>query len=215
MKRNLQIISIETEFGAGTSGAKLGPISLISKIQESFSTTLKAAPIKRINVDGIEENRERYGHGKNIDAIIEMQERVMTEIEISMSGNYFPLIFSGDHVNSIGCISAVKNSLPQKRVGVIWIDAHADLHTPYTTPSGNMHGMPVAALLGIDQAKRKRNNIPVEMESLWQRLIQISSKGLDLKIRPSDLVYIGLRDFESEELELIDNLRIKYFAPDT
>src|ERR1043166_5592604 len=197
MKRNLQIISIETEFGAGTSGAKLGPISLISKIQESFSTTLKAAPIKRINVDGIEENRERYGHGKNIDAIIEMQERVMTEIEISMSGNYFPLIFSGDHVNSIGCISAVKNSLPQKRVGVIWIDAHADLHTPYTTPSGNMHGMPLAMAFGIDNLESKVNDPRGATLDYWEQIKNVGMPGP--KINPEDLVYIAVRDMEKPE----------------
>ena len=65
------------------------------------------------------------------------------------------MVLSGDHSSAGGTIAGIKMAKPKSNLGVIWIDAHADLHTPYTTPSGNMHGMPLAAAIGEDNVEAK------------------------------------------------------------
>lgn len=67
----------------------------------------------------------------------------------------FPIVLSGDHSNAAGTIAGIRMAYPDSTLGVIWIDAHADLHTPFTTPSGNMHGMPLAVSLAEDDIQIK------------------------------------------------------------
>ena len=73
--------------------------------------------------------------------------------------DYFPIVLSGDHSSALGTISGIKSAFPEQNVGVIWIDAHADLHSPYTSPSGNIHGMPLAAALANDNLDSKTNAV--------------------------------------------------------
>ncbi len=82
-------------------------------------------------------------------------------VKDTIKNNFFPVVLSGDHSSSAGTIAGIKLAKPQSRLGIIWIDAHADLHTPYTTPSGNMHGMPIAASIGEDNEERKMHQ-PVQ-----------------------------------------------------
>jgi arginase len=80
---------------------------------------------------------------KFIDGVLIMEERVCLEVYEQIFDDYFPLIMAGDHSTAYGTMAGIKKAFPKKRLGVIWIDAHADMHTPFTTPSGNMHGMPL------------------------------------------------------------------------
>src|SRR5690606_23720336 len=83
---------------------------------------------------------------KYIDCIVPMSRRVAGSVATSVQGGRFPLVLGGDHSLAIG---SVRGAAKQKRVGVIWLDAHADFNTHETTPSGNIHGMPLAALCGL------------------------------------------------------------------
>jgi arginase len=96
-------------------------------------------------------------------------------------------------------------AFPNDRLGVIWIDAHADLHSPWTTPSGNVHGMPLALLMNIE--KKGRNRPRVFTMDTWDRLRKIGVNGP--KLLPSDLVFIGLRDYEPEEEAILKEFGIK------
>lgn len=98
---------------------------------------------------------------------------------------------------------------PEKRLGVIWIDAHADMHSPYTTPSGNMHGMPIAGILGEDNKERAMNKPDDETIEYWEKLKNLG--GITPKIHYNDLVFIALRDFESPEEALIKNNKVRVF----
>ncbi|KAE9541997.1 arginase [Ursidibacter maritimus] len=122
----------------------------------------------------------------------------------------FPVILTGDHSNAIGTLSAFCNAYPKKRIGVIWIDAHADLHTPYTTPSGNIHGMSLAAILRQDNLAQQIHTLTPEVARYWQHLKQLAptSQG----ILPQDICFLGLRDFESQEIALIQELSIPYYS---
>ena len=96
---------------------------------------------------------------------------------------------------------------PEKRVGVIWIDAHADLHSPYTTPSGNIHGMPLATALAVDNITKAIQTPTDDTMPLWEMLKNIGN--ISPKITPQDLVFIGLRDFEEPERAFIRKNRIR------
>ncbi len=115
---------------------------------------------------------------------------------LTKQGKAFATI-AGDHTSGIGTWSGAATALaPQGPMGLIWSDAHMDAHTFTTTPSGNIHGMPVACLLGHGETK----------------LTHISSP--DAKIAPEHLCLIGIRDFESGEAELLESLNVRIITMD-
>jgi arginase len=104
----------------------------------------------------------------------------------------------------------IKAAHPEKRLGVIWIDAHADLHTPFTTPSGNMHGMPLAMAGHLDNLESKVNDPGSETLVYWEKIKKIG--GDFPKIDPKDIVFISVRDTEDPENQLIARYEIKNFS---
>jgi arginase len=94
-------------------------------------------------------------------------------------------------------------------LGVVWLDAHADIHSPFTSPSGNIHGMPLAAALGFDNLKCQINEPGEPTKYHWELMKNIGIQGP--KITPNHLVYFGLRDFEESEKKLIDEHKIQFY----
>lgn len=123
-----------------------------------------------------------------------------------------PVVLSGDHASAGGTIAGIKMAHPDKRLGVVWIDAHADLHSPFTTPSGNMHGMPLACSLGFDNKEKQRNQPSEETVDFWERMKQMG--GMSPKILPQDLIFVGVRDTEEEEVYLIEKHNIINYEVD-
>ena len=136
-------------------------------------------------------------------------ERVREALEDTLKDGFFPIVLSGDHSSALGTMSGIKAHYQKERLGVIWIDAHADIHTPFTTPSGNVHGMPIAAALGVDNEKNQVNEVAEETARSWERLKNIGIQGQ--KFLPSDLIYFGVRDTESPEEQMIDELNLKNY----
>lgn len=210
--RSVEIITIESDFGAGKKGAKLGPQALIRLINKQNIKHISHANNVRIIADELEENTA-HPFNKNIESIYEVQQLTVNAIEQTLSKDLFPFILSGDHSNGCAGISAVKNFYSEKRIGVIWIDAHADLHSPFSTPSGNMHGMPLAVALGINDLIEEANEVDEDSIKVWKDLMQLGSKKISPKILPSDLVFIDLRDFEEDEEILLNNKNITFYTP--
>jgi arginase len=117
---------------------------------------------------------------------------------------------AGDHSTAGGTIAGIKMAYPKQRLGAIWIDAHADMHSPFTTPTGNMHGMPLATALGEDNAINKINKVDKETSDLWNKLKKIG--GITPKLNYRDLVFIALRDIEPEEAYLLKKHKVKVFT---
>jgi arginase len=122
--------------------------------------------------------------------------------------DFFPLMLAGDHSTAYGTMAGIKKAFPKKRLGVIWIDAHADIHTPYTTPSGNMHGMPLAMATGLDNLECKVNDPKGETIDYWEEIKNVGFGGP--KIYPEDIVYIAVRDFEKPENYLMNKYNINF-----
>lgn len=211
--KNVKFITIESDFGAGKKGAKLGPQALLSQLKKSGIENFQNPEVLRVSAEDLSSDN-LHPFLKNIDSIIEVQQRAIKEItSVLEESDKFPIILSGDHSNGSASIAAIKNLYPDKRLGVVWIDAHADLHNPFSTPSGNMHGMPLAAALGLKHEVEDKNEITEKELELWQDLLELGDKKISPKIHFEDLVFIDLRDLEEDEEDLINQHQIKWFSP--
>jgi arginase len=132
---------------------------------------------------------------------------VSKAVSDSIKSHFFPVVISGDHSTAGGTIAGIKMAKPKSKLGVIWIDAHADLHTPYTTPSGNMHGMPLAASIGEDNKESSVHDLDEKTAKQWDQLKSLGK--IHPKVLPEDVVFISLRDFEREEKHLIEKHDMK------
>ncbi len=207
--KNVKIITIESDFGAGKKGAKLGPQALLKELPNSFTENI---PIERIEPIELEES-ETGEFAIHIESILNIEKRAIQAVEAAIDASQTPWIISGDHSNGLVGISAYKNKFPENRLGVIWIDAHADLHSPFTSPSGNMHGMPLAAALGLQSNTNSKNKVDRSTQSLWKEMLHLGSNKICPKLLPSDLVFIDIRDLEVEEIAILENQSIKHFTP--
>ena len=208
MKR-IKLIEVRSELGAGTRGASLGVdalrIASLNKGSDYFRR-YNAVAVPDLNYVLFEKNYFR--HAKYIDSIYMVQKGIASAVEQTLRFGEFPLVLAGDHSSANATIAGIKAAYPHKTLGVIWIDAHADIHSPYTTPSGNVHGMPLAAALGEDNRPCQRNQPDPETEFFWRRLQNLAEPGP--KLRPEHLVYVAVRDTEAEEDAVIERLGIKW-----
>jgi arginase len=206
MSKNLRIIINPSELGAGTRGASLGPNAIFAAARTKKSKLFENREIHNIpDQNHLLDKPNVTSFAKNIDGIINVFSSVNQEIIKSLSSGDFPLIIAGDHSSAGATVASISAFYPTKKIGVLWIDAHADLHTPYTTPSGNMHGMPLATALGNDNIDCKKNDLDELTIEKWNKLKSSS-------LQPNNLIYIAVRDTEKEEDFLIQKLNIKNYT---
>ena len=209
--KGIRIIETNSEIGAGTRGASMGGDAIkIASINAGSDFFLKN-PVEKIeNENHILFEKREPSFAKNIEEIIEIYKRLSSSLKNTINDGFLPIVLAGDHSSAAGTIAGLKGAFPEKRLGVIWVDAHADLHTPYTTPSGNVHGMPLAIALGEDNLDKKNNEISNATKEHWEALKNISGTSSDIKFE--DLIFIGVRDTEEEEEYLIDKHNIKKYT---
>ena len=207
-QKSVKLIEVKSEVGAGTRGASLGVDAIKIAALDFRSTFFKKYRTMAIPDD----NAALYGevgsrYARRIKSILKMYERISAGVRDGLKDGKFPIILSGDHSNAAGTIAGIKMAYPDSSIGVIWIDAHADMHTPYTTPSGNMHGMPLAVSLGEDNIENKVNTLDYETIELWEMLKNVG--GISPKVEYRDLMFIALRDFEEQEAYLLKKNKVK------
>lgn len=210
MIKPIRLIEVKSEIGAGTRGSSMGVDAIkIAALDfgSNFFKKFKAIEVQTENHLLLEPVVNDYA--KRIKGIYTLNDRLANEIKKTLLKEEVPIVLAGDHSSALGTISGIKMAYPTKRVGVIWIDAHADLHTPYTTPSGNMHGMPIACVLAEDNKERLQNKPDDETVEYWEKLKNLG--GISPKIHYNDLVYIALRDFEPQEEFLIKKNKVRVF----
>jgi arginase len=206
--KNIKIIEAPSEIGAGTRGASMGVDAIKIAALDFMSNFFVHFPSEKIAAPNdllFEPIQSPYA--KRINGVIEMNERIANAVCNTIKANFFPVVLSGDHSNASGTIAGIKMARPKSKLGVIWIDAHADMHTPYTTPSGNMHGMPLAAAIAEDNVECQNHELDEKTAKQWNHLKGLAK--IPQKVMPEDVVFISLRDYEKEERTLIEKFGMK------
>jgi arginase len=213
MAKTIKLIKNRSDIGAGTRGADMGidaiEIAAINCNNDYFNR-FEYEDVKTRNESIY--NKVRNSFAKRIEDVYEQCVRVSKSVKKAIDNQYFPIVLSGDHSSALGTISGLKAALPEQTLGVIWIDAHADLHSPYTSPSGNIHGMPLAAALSNDNLACQINEVGRATEKYWNALKNIGVRGA--KLLPQHLIYFGVRDTEMPENEQMKMFNIKNYQVD-
>lgn len=207
----LLLIEVKSELGAGTRGASLG-VDAVKIAAHDFASKF-FLKIDRQEVEHLNEllyEPVRTPFARYAEGISQVLENVAGAVNACMTNGKYPIVLAGDHSTAAGTISGIKMAHPKKRIGVIWVDAHADLHSPYTTPSGNMHGMPLAMASGTDNLDCKTNEPDEKTIAFWDKIKSIG--GIKPKIQLDDIVLIAARDIEPQERFLIQKHNIKNFS---
>jgi arginase len=206
--KNIKLIEIPSEIGAGTRGASMGIDAIKIASLDFMSNFFIHFPSETIPT----ENKLLYEpiespYAKRIKGVVTMYERISKSVADTIKAGFFPLVLSGDHSTAGATIAGLKMAKPKSKLGVIWIDAHADLHTPYTTPSGNIHGMPLAISINEDNIENATHELDSSTRTQWNALKNIGK--IAPKVLPEDVVFISLRDYEKEEKQIIDKYGMK------
>lgn len=198
MSKTVRLIGFPMDLGAGRRGVDMGPSALriaeIAPKLEALGYTVYDEgdiTVRTQEVLAVEDTTLKY-----LPEITNACRHLSDKVEQVLDGGDFPLILGGDHSMSIGSISGIAAHCRKhgKRLGVLWIDAHTDINTPATSPTGNIHGMPIAALLGIGAP-------------------ELTTIGGDFtKIEPQNIVYIGIRSIDEGERMLIKKLGITTYT---
>lgn len=177
----IDIIGVPIDLGADRRGVDMGPSAIrYSQLQSKLEELgYMVQDEGNVEVPIAEMCKITNPKLKYVDCIIPMSRRVAGAVATSVQANHFPLVLGGDHSLSIG---SVRGAARNRKLGVIWIDAHADFNTAETTPSGNIHGMSLAILAGMGDKS---------MVQLWDEKIPV--------IDPSKIAIIGARDLDSGE----------------
>jgi arginase len=211
MSKSIAFIINESEISAGTRGASLGPGAMRVVDHNRKNFIFGKYPNTFIETENyLLDQPTDLVWGKRADGLAKVYERVAEAVKTQRSKNDFIVVVAADHGSAGGTIAGLKMANPNHRLGVLWIDAHGDLHTPYTTPSGNMHGMPLATALNEDNLESKQNDPKEDTVKYWEQMKNVG--GIAPKILAEDLAFIGLRDLETPEIELMERKGIKNIA---
>ena len=209
-KNNMVFLTMMSELGAGTRGSSLGFQALeIAAINKGITVFRDQTVIELPTQNNLLYKEIETPWAMRMEGIEIVLNDLMNEVNDQLEQGVFPFVISGDHSNAAGTIAGIKKQFPDKRLGIVWIDAHGDLHTPYTSPSGNMHGMPLAISLGADNLKNARNQPKEITKKKWESLKNLG--GISPKVNPEDLVFFAVRDTEAPEDNLMAELNIKNY----
>lgn len=207
---NIKIVLNRSDIGAGTRGSDMGPdaIEIAAINQENhYFNRYPSVDVKSHNESVYDKVKANFA--KRIGFVLEQCNRVVNSVNETITEGFFPVVLSGDHSSAMGTIAGVKKTYPDQRLGVIWIDAHADLHSPFTSPSGNVHGMPLAASLGFNNTQHQINRVSEGTQALWEQMKNIGIDGP--KLTPDDLILFGVRDTELPEERLMERHGIRNY----
>lgn len=212
--KDIQLVISRSETGAGTRGSSLGPDAIRISSYEAGLPLFENSRLAEIQTPPLREHHFKQSSINHLDEFVSLYQSLSSAIVNMLRYPDKNLILSGDHSNAAGFISGIKEVYPRERTGLIWIDAHSDLHSPYTSPSGNVHGMPVALLLGLDNQKQLVRHPGEHIKATWDMLKKNGDLNIQPKILPEDMVFIDIRDLEKQEWKIIKEKNLKYFTPE-
>jgi arginase len=181
----IHLLGVPMDLGSGRRGVDMGPSAiriagLAARLTELGHKVVDEGDVAIKNMEALKvgDVRARY-----LGEITRASRLVCTKVERIVSKGHFPLVVGGDHSISVGTVSAIAAASRREgnKVGLLWVDAHGDINTPETSPSGNIHGMPVAALLGEG---------PPELTSIG---------GQGPKVDPRNVAMVAIRSLDEGE----------------
>ena len=195
---NINLIGVPINYGCDREGAQLGPSILrenhmVDLIKNSRYKTydLGDVSIPKVSVDS---KYAGHDHMKYLDAVVEINTNLAEQVYSSLKANNFPFVVGGDHSLGMGSIAGAAKNFDE--LAVIWIDAHGDINTADTSPSGNIHGMPLAASMDVGHSS----------------LTNIYFEGQ--KVKPENVYILGARDLDSGEVQLAKDLDLHLYTMD-
>lgn len=198
VKRPVSILGVPLCYGADMAGVELGPAVLrVAGINQRIARLgYGVRDLGDLGLGHAQAPGEPHDRLKHLREIASACERLAIEVNKVLAAGEFPIVLGGDHSIAIGSIAGVASYCRERHetLGLIWFDAHADMNTPETTPSGNIHGMPLAALLGYGAPE----------------LTNVG--GFAPKLDPKLCAHVGARDLDSGERELIRKLGLRFFT---
>ncbi len=192
-KRKIALIGVPIDLGAGTQGTNLGPEAIrIAGIVKRLEAMGYIVDDRGDIPVGKREPKVVEGTNlKNLKEILKVNSLLCEAVSKAMDEEMMPVVLGGDHSIAIGTIFGVLQH--KKNLGVIWFDAHGDINTSETSPSGNIHGMPVAVLTGMEHG-------------------ELSSIGGNVFLKSENVVYVGSRDLDEGERKAMKAQGIKVFT---
>jgi arginase len=188
-KRNLGIIGVPIDLGAGRRGVDMGPSAIRIADLEKHLEELGHKVVDYGDLDVMIPETQKVGTGKlrYKQAILAACTELMNTVEKCLEEGRMPIVLGGDHSIAIGSVAGSTNWFARQgeALGLIWFDAHGDANTPETTPSGNIHGMSLAVALGYGD----------------HELVHLGGRAP--KVQPRNTVLIGIRDIDTGEREFL------------
>ncbi len=194
----IHVIGVPMDLGSGRRGVDMGPSAiriagLNDRLREQGYTVIDEGDLetRTMEVMRVGDRRARY-----LAEIVQVNTRLAARVRAVLAKGHIPLVLGGDHSIAAGTISGVAAHARSKgrKVGVLWVDAHSDINTPTTSPSGNVHGMPLAALLGLGPAALGR------------------IAGRFRKIEPGHVALVGIRSVDEGERDHLRRLGVHVYT---
>src|SRR6266481_2633579 len=197
-KMRVSILGVPLCYGSEMAGVELGPAALrVSHLKRRIARLgYEVRDLGDIELTESSEEPEPHDKLKHLREISSACHDLCAQVKNILGSGDFPIVLGGDHSIAIGSIAGVAADRRDRgeTLGLIWFDAHADMNTPETTPTGNIHGMPLGILLGYGAA---------ELATIG---------GFSPKLDPKLCAHVGARDIDAGERELIRKLGIRFFT---
>lgn len=196
--REVALVSVSLDLGAGRRGVDMGPSALriagLTEMIKDLGCGVREGG--HVTAGGFETTEQGETGARFLHEITRVCRRTGELVSDALTQGCLPLVVGGDHSLAVGSISAVARHHHERgeKIGLIWVDAHADMNTPETTPSGNIHGMPLAVLMGRGAPE----------------LLALS--GEEVAVEPEHVAILGARDVDPGERDLIQSLGVRAFT---
>ena len=198
VKRSLSLLGVPLGYGASMAGVDIGPAALrVARITQRIARLgYSVHDLGDMRLERPQTFPEVEEKLKYVREITNACEQLAVDVEEVLKAGQLPLILGGDHSIAIGSFAGAASYYKKQNetLGLIWFDAHADMNTPESTPSGNIHGMPLATLLGYGTPE----------------LTNVA--GFAPKLDPQLCAHVGARDIDPGERELIKKLGMRFFT---
>jgi arginase len=198
VRKVIHIIGVPMDLGAGRRGVDMGPAAcrVAGLGQQARELGYEVRDRGNVFVEQVERLRDPDAHAHYLEEIASAAEKLARITREVIENDGLPVVLGGDHSIAVGSVSGVASAYRERgeKIGIIWFDAHADMNTPESSPSGNIHGMPLACIMGHG---------PAELTGIG---------GYVGKVDPRNVAVIGVRQIDDGERALVRALGVRVFT---